>query len=204
MIRAIPGAVALLALCALRAQGADPDPAPTTIEVHTLTRIDAFPTKDEVLTATGTVERLTTLAMTETVDFGLRLRAIRALPHFCTPDCKPNAAGQNHEAHDAVLAVIASVPADDPTGRGILRLRAGIEALGLIRSGKDSDVALLVPFLDDASRDIRATTARALRATCNTLAITPLRNRYTSEQVKQVKLALESAIRELSQCPPAS
>lgn len=204
MKRALPGAIVLLALCTLRARGADPDPAPTQIEIHTLTRIDAFPTKDEVLTATGTIARLSTLAMTETVDFGLQLRAIRALPHFCTPDCKPNIAGQNHEAHDAVLAVIGSVPADDRTGRGILRLRAGIEALGLIRSGKDSDVTLLVPFLDDASRDIRAATARALRSTCNTLAIAPLRNRYTSEQVKQVKLALESAIRDLSQCPPAS
>lgn len=193
-----PGPFALLALCALPALGADP--VPTPIEVDTLTRIDALPTKDEIVIATGTVTRLRTLAMTSSVDFGLQLRAIRALPQFCTPDCRAGA-GRQHPAHTVVLEVISSV-ANDRSGRGILRLRAGIEALGLIRSGMDSDVDLLVSFLNDASRDIRASTARALRDTCNLRAIVPLRAAYNAEPATQlqVRLAISAALRDLNQC----
>jgi hypothetical protein len=192
-----------LPLCMLSVDAAE-DPTPTLIEVRTLTRIDSFPTKDEVVFATGNdVVRLRELAMLDTVDFGLQLRAIRTLPHFCTPNCNPNVVTlQNHPAHAAVLAVIASV--QDRSGHGILRLRAGIEALGLVRSGVDSDVTLLVPFLEDASRDIRAATARALQNTCNTLAIVPLRARYNAESVAQVRLAISAALRDLGQCSPSS
>ncbi|MEO8702091.1 MAG: HEAT repeat domain-containing protein [Kofleriaceae bacterium] len=199
----IPGLIAVLALCSLpAAHGADTDPSPTLIEQNTLTRMDTVPTKDEVLTATGSVERLTTLATTATIPFGVQLRAIRALPHFCIPDCKPNLAGQNHVAHTAALTVIASVPSSDRTGQSILRLRAAIEALGLIRSGLNSDIALLVPFLDDASRDLRVTTARALATTCNTLALDPLRNRAIVEPVDSVKQVIGEATRRLNECPP--
>ena len=203
MTAKLPGALAVIALCAFPALGADP--APTPIEIDTLTRIDSLPTRDEVVIATGTVGRLRTLAMTSSVDFGLQLRAIRALAHFCTPDCRPDpTTAQTHPAHAVVLEVIASV-GSDRSGRGILRLRAGIEALGLIRSGMDSDVELLIAFLNDASRDIRASTARALRDTCSPLAIVPLRTRYNAEPATQlqVRLAISAALRDLNQCAVA-
>ena len=199
----LPGALAIIALCAFPALGADP--VPTSIEIDTLTRIDSLPTRDEVVLATGTVARLRTLALTASVDFGLQLRAIRALAHFCNPDCRPDpVTAAEHPAHAVVLEVIASV-GPERSGRGILRLRAGIEALGLVRSGMDSDVELLVAFLNDASRDIRASTARALRDTCSALAIVPLRTRYNAEPATQlqVRLAISAALRDLNQCAVA-
>lgn len=189
-----------LALAALPAHGADP--APSESEIHTLTPIDSLPTKDDIVKLTGpnAVPRLRELALSETVDFGVQLRAIRTLAHFCSPSCVP--APALHPAHEAVLAVLASVPANDRSGRAILRLRAGIEALGLVRSGLDTDVDLLVGFLNDASRDIRAATARALRDLCNPQAVVPLRARFQVEQVAQVRLAISTALRDLGTCSP--
>jgi hypothetical protein len=198
MRRRTPPILLALVLCTLPAHGADP----TQIEIHTLTPIDSLPTKDDIVKLTGPdgVPRLRELALSQTVDFGVQLRAIRALPHFCSPSCKTP---EIHPAHAAVLDVLASVPPNDRSGRGILRLRAGIEALGVVKSGQDSDVDLLVPFLGDASRDIRAATARALRDMCNTRAIVPLRARYQVEPTTQaqVRLAISAALRDLGQCP---
>jgi len=197
----------VLALCALPAYGETPiDAPPTEVEILTLTPIDSLPTKDEIVSnfeVTDPVVRLKALAMTPTVDFGIQLRAIRALPQFC-----PSGGGSacnGTAAHDAVLEVIQSVPPDDRSGRAILRLRAGIEALGAVKTGNPADVALLVDsFLDHSSRDIRAATARALRDMCQTAAIVPLRARYQQEQVAQVRLAISAALRDLGQCQPSS
>lgn len=198
-MRAAPTTI-LVALCALAARGeTTPSPVPTELEIHTLSPIDSVPTKDEISThveGPDFVARLQTLALDSTVDFGIQLRAIRALPSFCATQCKDT------PPHLAVLAVIASVPTADHSGRALLRLRAGIEALGIVKSGKPEDVTLLVPFLDNASRDIRAATARALRDMCNTTAIVPLRARYQHEMVPQVRLAISAALRDLDQCSP--
>lgn len=196
MRRAWP--VVAVALCALPARGADPSPT----EIHTLTPIDSVPTKDDIVRLTGpdAIPRLRELALSSTVDFGVQLRAIHALPSFCTPTCRVDPDGPPHPAHAAVLDVIASVSPQDRSGRAILRLRAGLESLGLARSGDPEDVELLIPFLDDASRDIRAATARALRDLCLAEAIVPLRSRYQTEQVAQVRLAISAALRDLNQC----
>ncbi|HEU0030978.1 MAG TPA: HEAT repeat domain-containing protein [Kofleriaceae bacterium] len=192
--RKISGLVAVLALSALPAHGADPTPTP--VEVHTLTPMDSVPTKEEIaanVSGPDKLARLQELIVDPTVDFGIQLRAIRAVPHFCGSPCSGT-------PRDVILQVIASVPAADRSGRGILRLRAGIESLGVARTGQDADVDLLVPYLDHASRDIRATTARALRDMCNTRAIDPLRKRYQREQIDQVRLAISAALRVLDQC----
>jgi len=189
--------VAIIFVICATARGETPPPTPTELEIHTLSAIDSVPTKDELATyvqGPDFVARLEALALDSTVDFGIQLRAIRALPSFCAAQCKDT------PPHIAVLAVIASVPSTDHSGRALLRLRAGIEALGIVKSGKLEDVNLLVPFLDNASRDIRAATARALRDMCNTTAIVPLRARYQHEMSAQVRLAISAALRDLDQC----
>jgi hypothetical protein len=198
-----PGVIAMLALAVLPAHSADP--APTVEETHTLTQIDAVPTKAQIELAslTPVVPRLRELALSTSVDFGIQLRAIRALPQFCQaqiPHCNEDSDAAMHPIRTTVRDVIASVPQATVTGSAILRLRAGIESLGAVASGEQSDVDLLVTFLDHPARDIRFATARALRDLCMSTAITPLRNRYDVEPVAQVRLAISAALGDIAQC----
>ncbi len=192
--------IALLSIGVLPAQS-----EPPAIETHTLTLIDALPTKAQIQAAFSAdpVPELTALALSGSTDFGVRLRAIRALPQFCSaiaPACKDDSDAQMHPIRTAVRSVITSVAPNDRAGRSLLRLRAGIEALGTIASGEQSDVDLLVPLLDHPSRDVRFATARSLRELCMQSAVTPLRNRYDEEPVPQVRLAISAALGELAQC----
>ncbi|MBS1122286.1 MAG: hypothetical protein H6Q90_4514 [Deltaproteobacteria bacterium] len=171
-------------------------PQPSELEIQTLTPIDSLPTKEELVTnVTGPdqVGRLEELALNPTVDFGIQLRAIRAIPHFCGTPCSGS-------ARTALLNLLSRISPTDHSGQTILRLRAVIEALGIARSGDPADVDLLVPYLDNASRDIRAAAARGLRDMCQSTAIVPLRARYQHEQVDQVRLAISAALRDLDQC----
>jgi HEAT repeat protein len=195
--------VILVALCVLPAHGADP---PTIPELHTLTPIDTLPTEAEILDLhADPVPRLRELALSVDADFGVRLRAIRALPQFCNnmvPSCQDDTDGNMHPSRSAIREVIEGVAPNDRDGRAILRLRAGIEALGAVKSAKQSDVDLLIPFLAHLSRDVRAATARALRDLCLPTAIAPLRNRYDEETVEQVRLAISAALGDLAVCSP--
>lgn len=160
--------------------------------LHTLTPIDSVPTKESLVTILqpNPLDRLRALAIDDGIDFGVRLRAIRAMPHFCPTNCRT-----------ALLEVFESIdPELNRAGKELLLLRATIEALGIARSGNPDDVPLLVPYLDHPSRDIRAATAHAFRDMCNTQAIVPLRARYQNEQVDQVRLAISTALRDLGQC----
>lgn len=207
-MRRLPGVIAVLALSGLPARGADPELL--EIEKHTLTQIDSIPTKAQIEAAAAQaaeppVQRLRDLALSSTIDFGVQLRAIRALPQFCQaqlPHCDDDSDVDMHPIRITVRDVIASVPANVQAGPSILRLRAGIESLGAVGSGEQSDVDLLVPFLDHPSRDIRFATARALRELCIPTAITPLRNRYDVESIAQVRLAISAALGDLAQCSP--
>lgn len=187
--------VLVLALAAF----ADDTPPFATVSPsdYAMTQIDTVPTKDEIVKLFGPapVDDLRDLINGDG-DFGVQLRAIAALPRFCTGNCTSG------EPHDTIVSVLGSIDPADRTGTTILRLRAAIEALGAARSGLTSDVNRLVPFLDNASRDIRVATARALRDLCNTQAIVPLRVRYEQEQVPQVRLAISAALRDLGQCSP--
>ena len=173
---------------------------PMTTKEHTLTPIDSMPTKDEIIMAlpTNTVSQLAAIAQDGTADFGMRLRAIRALPQFCPATC----AGST--PHATLVSLLTQNPPSTTKGKPMLLLRATIEALGVARSGDGNDVTRLVPFLDSTSRDIRAATAFALRDLCDPAAITFLRNRYNVEMgpsgVPQVRLAISAALRDLGTC----
>lgn len=188
----------LVALCALPARGEEIQL--TKNALHALTPIDSVPTKDEItrLFPQNTASQLATLAADTNVDFGVRLRAIRALPQFCLPTCAGSA------PHQALVALLGSVPPSDQAGTSILLLRATIEAIGIAKSGDANDVSRLASFLDNPSRDIRAAAAFALRDLCLQTAVTPLRNRYNVEMgptgVPQVRLAISAALRDLGTC----
>ncbi len=128
----------------------------------------------------------------DSIDTGVRLRAVRALTQYCKSPCEA------HEAHGTLVQLLG-LPRyrDARTGRDLLVLRAGIESIGVLRVVDDMN--LLLPFLQHASRDIRAATAHALRDLGNTQAITPLRERYLVEDVPHVQNALSDALRVLGQ-----
>ena len=192
---------ALLGGVALGALGAQGDSIQlSTPAMHALTPIDTLPTKDEItrLFPTNTASALADVASNPDNDFGVRLRAIRALPQFCLPACNGT------PTHQSLLTLLHSVPSTEPEGKTILLLRATIEAIGIAKSGNVQDVNDLVPFLSNPSRDIRAATAFALRDLCLQAAVNPLREQYNEEMkstgVPQVRLAISAALRDLGTC----
>lgn len=194
--------VALVGVCSLPATS-DPTAIPSGAETDALTPIDSVPTLAQILSVAGPdpINRLRELALSTDADFGVRLRAIRAFPQFCTTQspCKDPDANM-HPARQAVREVIAGIVPTDKDGQTILRLRAAIESLGVIKSSQQSDVDLLIQFLEHPSRDIRAATARALRDLCLPTASNPLRVRYEQEPVAMVRLAISAALSDLDQC----
>jgi HEAT repeat protein len=169
--------------------------------LHTLTPIDSMPTKDQLLAIwppSTVVGELAAIAGNVDLDFGVRLRAIRALPQFCTAACAGTA------PHAALVDILTTADTQEKTGKPALLLRAAIESLGATRTSAPADVARLTRFLDHASRDIRAATAFALRDLCDPSAIPYLRNRYNVEMgptgVPQVRLAISAALRDLGTC----
>jgi HEAT repeat protein len=89
---------------------------------------------------------------------------------------------------------------DARAGSDVLVLRAALESLGVLRVS--TDVGVIAEHLQHPSRDIRATTARALRDLGNTFAIPALRARYADETSDQVRLAISDALRVLGQPVP--
>jgi len=144
--------------------------------------------KDLIESAFGAqpLSELIAVARDTTEDAGIRLRAYRAIGLY-----------QAAEARTALTEDLAAMAAAPP-GVEMLYLRAAIESLG--QQHDPVDVATLVPFLDfEASRDIRATTADALRHIGAGTAIDPLRERYARESSNQVRLAISRALRDLGQ-----
>jgi hypothetical protein len=190
-----------LVLCALPANGSPP----TDEEELALTPIDELPTKDAVITLVGTdpIPRLRELVLGKYR--GVEFRAMRALPQFCTPTCKVlDVNDPPHPAREVVLTALSRTPGPGQVraGEDILRLRAGIETLGLMRSGAQSDLVLLVHYLDDASRDVRAAAAHALGVFCHPAADVSLAARHANEETLQVKAAIEKARDSLETCTP--
>lgn len=189
------GRIALaVGLCALPARG---ESALSPQILYALTSIDTLPTKQdlEVLLASPNNElvMLRDYALGPSFDFGMRLRAIRTLPHFC--------AQQMDQCRAAIHAVL-----DDQsgtTGQRILRHRAAIEALGAAKTGQGEDVDRVIGFLDHESRDVRVAAVRVLRDLCDPKAIDPLRARGAiSTEVTQVRQAIIEALEVLEQCGP--
>lgn len=161
--------------------------------LHVLAMIDRQPTVQELVRAFGPDPTLPLIhvATDPSRNFGMRLRAINALPQFCPAPCAGTL------IHSALRGLLAGPAAD---GRDILLMRAALEALGESRSGDSSDVSVIVPYLSHSSRDLRAAAAYALRVMCNTQALSPLRARYEIETVDQVRVAISAAFRELAVC----
>lgn len=194
------GAIACaVLLCALPAQG-DLTSLPPAV-VDALTQIDTAPQKSTLnemfTTADAALENLRLIALDHT-DLGVELRAIRALPTYCPT--MPLTCGSS-VIHTTLVALIDEYQQSQHSPQDALRLRAAVEALGVMRAGTSSDVTQLSPLLGDPSRDVRATVAQALRNLCNAGAIEPLRARLQIEQVEQVRGALMAALRDLRQCP---
>ncbi len=166
--------------------------------VTALTSIDSLPSKaalDDAFGAPAALDNLLAVAGDHTVDLGIELRAIRALPAYCPDPCGPGA-----PVHDGLIAFIDGFPAAQYTPQDLLRLRAAVEALGATRSKLASDVGELVPLLDHASRDVRATVVRALGSLCSNAALGPLNAHYPDERSLQVKYAITAAVQALDQC----
>jgi HEAT repeat protein len=194
-MKRIAGIVALAALCALPAAHGDSVHLTTNV-LHAMTPIGSTPTKKDIIDIfpQDTVARLTEIAHDNGVDFGVRLRAIRALPEFCLPSCAGTV------AYQSLKTLLVSIVPNPQEGTSILLVRATIESIGIAKSGDPDDVGLLVPYLASTSRDIRATTAYALRDLCQPTAIDNLRTAYNVEMVMQVRLAISTALRDLATC----
>jgi hypothetical protein len=191
------GVIALaVVLCALPARGGLAE-LPAHV-VDALTQIDTTPStaslNDMFPTPQAALDNLRAIAADHTIDLGVELRAIRALPAYCSAPCGGT------PVHDTLVALINEYERSPRGPRDVLRMRAAVEALGATSSGLAADVDMLRPLLDDPSRDVRATVVRALRNICNGQAITPLSMRYQSEPTDQVKLAIYAALRDLRQC----
>ena len=187
---------ATVLLCALPAAGEMPG-VPAEV-VDALTQIDNAPSTDTLndmfTTPQAALDNLRQLAIDTTAQFGVQLRAIRALPAYCPSPCTDS------PVRDTLLALIANYSRTMHGPQDIMRLRAAVEGLGATRSRLASDVTLLQPLLDDMSRDVRATAVRALRKICNQDAITPLSMHYQSETTEQVRHEIYDALRDLLQC----
>lgn len=165
---------------------------------NTLTTIDTVPTRQQLDSAFGNqpqvaLQSLSSLAGDNGTDVGIRLRAIHALAKYCAA----SPCTTSDVAHQSLTTLISQTRTET-AGAPLLVLRAGIETLGMMRVAADVDT--LVPLLDHSSRDIRASTAKALADLCNTQASSPLRVRYARETSEQVKLAISEALRILGQC----
>jgi HEAT repeat protein len=184
-----------LALLVLAAAGtqlqAAPDPLyPLTAEqAAPLELFDTIATQPQLELALGPdvpAALASMLSPESALDPGLRIRALRALSLY--------------PGNVAQIALTDEIRRREEslTGMDVIYLRAAVEALGII--GKPQDVATLVPLLEfEASRDVRAAVALALKDVGSSQAIAPLRDRYAREQVPQVRLAISEALRELGQ-----
>jgi len=195
-LRLIPCAVLL---CALPADGSNALLTPPVIQA--LTAIDAIPSRASLNDAFGSQTSfgsLLSIATDRTVDLGIGLRAIRALPAYCP--AAPQTCGAGTPAHDALSSLVDSLASPD-TPQDLLRLRAAAEALGVTHSGLADDADKLMALLGNASRDVRATVVGAIRNICSKTAIIPLGDFFFHEPSLQVKFAINAALRDLARCP---
>lgn len=186
----VVGVLAIVGLCALPAAHGESTHLTTPMR-HALTPIGQSPTKSELLDLfppTTIVADLTAIALDSSEDyFGLRLRAVRALPEVCLPSC----AGS--PARAALRSLLGYAIPNDP-GKSVLFLRATIEALG--KTADPADVDTILGYVTNASRDVRVAAAVALRDIC---ALTQaqkdqLSTYHNAEPLMQVRLAIQAAI----------
>ncbi len=200
-MRLLQASIAIgIAAFAAVASGSVPPPAFQALNL--LSNIDTVPSRDQIDFAYGgsptdALQSLVELSANSGADPGIRLRAVYALAKYCGDAETSTPCASTDLAHQSLTSLIATT-SGAASGTPVLLLRAAVETIGPMRVS--SDVSLLIPLLGHGSRDIRASTARALQDLCNTQAITPLRQRYALESTEQVKLAISEALRILGQC----
>lgn len=180
-------------LSALPAQGSISMPSPAAIDA--LSPIDAAPTQAAIDNAFAgqALDSLQLIVRDRTMDLGVVLRAIRALPSYCPKPCVSGS------VRDTLVSLIIEAKSQH-TPQDLLRLRASIESLGVTRSVTDFNI--LTPLLTHPSRDIRASAARALLNICNVAAKDDLKKSYDAEMITQVKNEMSAALQALDgQCP---
>lgn len=196
-------------LCALPARGANQALGERVIAV--LTPIDSVPAPaalDQAFAPAPAVDRLIDVARDASVDLGIQIRAIRALPAYCPPDCS------SHPVHQALAGLVATytpAPGTESPPGDTLRLIAAIEALGATHSGLEADFEQLWDLLDlpkpttpapttcAAHRDVRAVAARAIGELCFHDAIDAIRA-YIADPCSQVATQAGAAVQALEQC----
>jgi len=180
--------IVLLAAAAGTTAGQSVEVAPRAASpaaVDALSAIDFLPTTATLTTVLqGNLQTLVDIAESD-IDPGVRLRAYRSLGLFDT------------DVTRAALVTTIDGYRTAREGTELLHLIAAVEALGQV--GRDSAVPVLAPLLDAESRDLRATTARALGVTKAGAACAPLRARQSQEPTGQVRIAIDTAI--ASVCP---
>jgi len=160
-----------------------------------LTPVDSIPSQEDLLTVFTTdseaVGKLRDIVSDQSSDVGVELRAIHALTQY-------RRAEVGSIPHDTLVNVVLPRFGSATSGSDILLLAATIQAIGAYPD-KDvtNDLTALLPFLGHASRDVRLATAHALRDLGNTNALIPLANQQKIEQVNQVELAINEALRVL-------
>ena len=155
--------------------------------VELLSGIDFVPTRAALDAALGAGAESQLIAIArgsaeEAADPGVRIRAYRALSLY------PGAAIES-ELRAAIVEHSGGTEVD------MLYLRAAVDSL--VALAGPTAVDDLVPLLDHASRDVRASAAFGLGDTGSEDAVPPLRDRLAVEQVGQVRLAIAEALREL-------
>jgi HEAT repeat protein len=189
------------------AHGTETPPLPQGV-MDTLGALDSAPTTVELNaafmgSASTTAQSLAMISADSTNDIGVRLRAIHALGQYCPLPGDPPPCAATDPSHVALTSLITTLGDENLQANGgadLLLLRAAIETLGPLQVSGDADE--LVGLLDHPSRDIRASTANALRDLCDPAGIVPLRTRLEFETVDQVKLAITDALSVLGECTP--
>lgn len=183
------GAIAAFAVArAASSPGAPAEPPPGDPRVvEILSGIDYVPTRSVLDAALGADAAGDLIAIArgtaeESSDPGVRIRAYRALSLY------PGAATES-ELRAGILDHAGGAEVE------MLYVRAAVDSLVAL-AGPDA-VDDLVPLLDHASRDVRASAAVGLGGTGSEDAVPPLRARLSVEQVGQVRLAIAEALREL-------
>lgn len=159
--------------------------------IEILSGVDFVPPKnslDGVLGETA-LEDLINIAQDPDEDAGLRIRAYRALAHY------PGALTE-----EALRTAIIAHSSDgqvalESTGVDTILLRAAMSSMASV--AKSRAVNHIGWILDHQSRDVRAAAAQALALTGSITAEPLLRARLGKEEVPQVRLAIEEAIRIL-------